>query len=85
MKETRKLPKSRENPPSEVATGRSVRAFAQLCGFSVATLYKLDDKLQPRSTYLGRRRIVIESPREFMERISAAGGARTFRTKKRPS
>ena len=57
--------------------GFTTLAWCQALSISRAKLYQLPGEFQPRSLVLGRRRIITESPREYLQRISKLkdGGA----------
>ena len=51
--------------------GYAPSAWCQSASISRAKLYQLPADLQPRSVKLGRRRIITEAPRDYLERIAA--------------
>ena len=51
--------------------GYAPSAWCQSASISRAKLYQLPPELQPHSVKLGRRRIIVESPREYLARIAA--------------
>ena len=51
--------------------GYAPSAWCQSASISRAKLYQLPAELQPRSVKLGRRRIITEAPREYLERLAA--------------
>ncbi len=55
--------------------GRSVEDFARVAGSSRAAIYRLPPEMQPHSVKLGRRRIITEAPREWLQRIAQQQGA----------
>jgi len=50
--------------------GFRIKQFARACGFSVRTFYELPEEQQPKSVKMGRARIIVESPREYLERMA---------------
>ena len=64
--------------------GRSVETFVKEAGISRATLYALIPECAPRFTKIGGKRLIIESPADWLERIAAAGGAKTRRQEEKP-
>jgi hypothetical protein len=50
--------------------GYAPAAWCELASISRAKLYQLPAELQPQSVKLGRRRIITESPREYLKRIA---------------
>jgi hypothetical protein len=55
--------------------GHSVRNWCRAAGFSKATLYTLPFELQPVSVKIGKRRIVIEQPADYLRRIAETRAA----------
>lgn len=58
--------------------GHSIIDFCNQIDISRGMFYKLEGDLAPKTVKLGRSRIVIEAPSEYLNRISAlqsAGGA----------
>lgn len=51
--------------------GFAPAAWCQATSISRAKLYQLPAELQPSSVKLGRRRIITEGPREYLDRIGA--------------
>jgi hypothetical protein len=51
--------------------GWSISSYCAACDFSRATFYNLPDDLRPRSLKLGKRRIIIEPPSEYLARLAA--------------
>ena len=56
--------------PNEKA-GRSVAEFAEAVGLGRASIYILPPEQAPESIKIGKRRIIIEQPRAWLERIAA--------------
>jgi hypothetical protein len=52
--------------------GSSLDEFCAAVGFCRATYYNLPPELRPRSVLIGRRRIIIEHPPEYLARLAAA-------------
>ena len=50
--------------------GFRINEFAAACGFSRSALYALPQNQQPRSVKVGRARIIIETPAEFLQRLA---------------
>ena len=57
----------RSNPPA----GWAIRPWCEETGFSRATFYNLPHHLQPHSVKILTRRIIKESPQEYLARIRA--------------
>jgi len=55
--------------------GWSIPSYCAACDFSRASFYNLPPELRPRSIKLGKRRIIIEPPAEYLARLAAAQGA----------
>jgi len=51
--------------------GYPVAAWCKAVNISRATFYTLPPESQPKSVKLGKRRIIIESPEDFLARIKA--------------
>ena len=62
--------KSAAQQDHEIRAGWSVIQFSRACGFSRACFYLL--KFPPRSIKIGKRRIVVEPPSEYLARLAAA-------------
>ena len=52
--------------------GFAVGEFCQLVGFGRSKLYLLPPEQQPKSVKVGERRIIIEQPADYLERLAAA-------------
>jgi hypothetical protein len=50
--------------------GFHITDWCDAVGFSRATYYNLPVELQPQSVRIGGRRLVIESPREYLLRVA---------------
>jgi hypothetical protein len=50
--------------------GFNISKWCPLAGISRARFYTLPPELTPRTVQIGKRRIVIESPREYLHRIA---------------
>ena len=57
---------------SDVKVGRSMSEFGDAISVSRSHLYALPEELQPFSVKIGGRRVVVEDPRAFLERLLAA-------------
>lgn len=64
----------REQQPTESPAGFPVKRWCKSAGISRATFYQLPAEFQPNQTKVGDRRIVFEPARDWLERISQAGG-----------
>ena len=53
----------------------SVRAFCEAASISDAWLYKLDASTRPASIKIGRKRLITESPSDWLRRMAAAGSS----------
>lgn len=51
--------------------GWGVGQYCEACDFSRATYYNLPEDKRPKSLKIGKRRIIIEPPREFLARLAA--------------
>jgi len=59
---------------TETPTGRSVAAFAHAVGYGRTSIYELPPELQPQSIKLGRRRIIVEQPADWLQRVGRPNG-----------
>ncbi len=59
---------------SPAPAGRSIDQFVREAGICRASYYNLPTDCQPRSVKIGKRRIVIESPTGWLERMAERGG-----------
>jgi hypothetical protein len=65
---------------AEQRSGWDVASFAAESGVARATLYNLwssQGQLGPRFVHIGRRRVIIESPAEWLQRVAASQRAGT--------
>lgn len=62
-------------PSISVCAGFSVRDWCAQTSISRSQLYELPDELQPASVKLGRRKIIRESPSDYLARIDALNQA----------
>lgn len=60
-----------ELPASRAKAGFSIREWCPLVGLGVSTLYTLPTSERPHTVKLRGRVIVIESPADYLSRISA--------------
>ena len=51
--------------------GWSVPSYCSAVGYSRAMYYLLPPELQPKSVKLGKRRIIIEPPADYLARLAA--------------
>ncbi len=65
------MPKS--NVASLPQAGYPIAAWCAAANISRATFYNLPPELQPSSVKLGKRRIVIEPPQDFLRRVHLLG------------
>ena len=56
--------------------GWQMGEYAYLVGFGRSKLYTLPSELQPKSVYVGARRVIIEPPREYLDRLAATQAER---------
>ena len=68
----------RHNPAIEPA-GYAIARWAPAAGISKALFYTLPDNVRPRSVTVGARRIIIESPADWLKRIADRGGVSIVR------
>jgi hypothetical protein len=59
--------------------GQSIEAWAKQVNLCRATVYQLEPQCQPHSITVGRRRIIIEPPADWLARMASIGGARVKR------
>ena len=52
--------------------GWKVGEYAYLVGFGRSKLYTLPAELQPKSVYVGARRVIIEPPAKYLARLARA-------------
>lgn len=52
--------------------GFRIKEFATACGLSRATIYALPQTQQPKSIKIGRARVIVESPQQFLQRLAEA-------------
>jgi hypothetical protein len=52
--------------------GWSVKSWCETTGISDALLYKLDEARRPASVKIGRKRLITESPGDWLRRMAAA-------------
>ena len=57
--------------------GFRVRDWCALTSISRASYYALPAEKQPRSITFGRRRIIVESPAAWLERVALGGANRS--------
>ena len=62
---------SQQIPPA-IKVGRGVNEFCAAIDLCRGSYYNLPPELQPKSVKFGKRRIIIEDPRSYLERIAAA-------------
>jgi hypothetical protein len=56
----------------ESQCGFTLAAWCESTSISRPKLYTLPPELQPRSIKIGRRRIIIEAPADYLQRIATA-------------
>lgn len=64
-------PQSRFNPAA-IRAGWSLDEHSAACNYSRALFYILPEHLRPHSVKLGKRRIIIEPPAEYLARLAAS-------------
>lgn len=57
--------------------GFSIDEYCAAISYCRATYYNLPPELRPRSIKIGKRRIIVEPPAEYLARLSAAQQAAT--------
>jgi hypothetical protein len=70
---------AKQPPQAETTTTRAgwaVKAWCEAAGISDALLYKLEEGVRPASVKVRRRRLIIESPRDWLRRMGQASGAK---------
>ena len=55
----------------------TLQEWVRMVGVCSATYYNVLPADRPKSTYAGRRLLIIESPSAWLARMAAQGGART--------
>lgn len=50
--------------------GYRISEFAAACGMGRRTIYDLPPELRPKSIKIGHARIIVESPREYLQRLA---------------
>jgi hypothetical protein len=63
---------TRKKAQALARAGSSVNQFCDAVGYCRATLYNLPSELRPFSVKIGRRRIIIEQPADYLARLAAA-------------
>jgi len=61
--------------------GRSPEQFAQQAGIGRTTIYLLPDDAKPLHVRIGERLVIVEHPRDWLQRMRERGGVVTKRTK----
>jgi len=59
--------------------GRSIDEWSREVGICRATAYLLEEECQPRSVKIGKRRLIIEAPSDWLARMVKLGGAKIKR------
>jgi hypothetical protein len=78
MKQSNRAALAAQNqPPATDRAGYSVADYCPIVGYSRPYYYLLSPDLRPKSIKLGKRRIIIEAPRAYLERLAAAQEAAT--------
>ena len=62
----------RDEPLTNERAGWAVRQWCAATSISRSTLYALPPETQPRSITFGRRRIVVEAPVDWLQRVGRA-------------
>jgi hypothetical protein len=57
--------------------GWPVRDWCDCAGISDALLYKLDEARRPVSVKIGRKRLIVEAPGEWLRRMAEASSPAT--------
>jgi predicted DNA-binding transcriptional regulator AlpA len=70
MDATKYYPQTTE--PVIERAGWSIEQFAQAAGLSRSRIYLFPESEAPRSVKIGRRRVYVESPKAWLERLAAA-------------
>ena len=60
---------------SEAKAGFSIREWCPAVGMGRSTFYVLPLELRPKTVKLGKKHLVIESPRDYLDRIAAQSKA----------
>jgi len=61
----------------------SVRDWVRALGISEATFYNVVLADRPKSTYAGRRLLIVEAPIDWLSRMERQGGARTIKRERK--
>jgi excisionase family DNA binding protein len=64
--------KEQEMQNGEERAGWRINEWAGQTGLSVATIYRMMERGELRAAKVGHARIILESPREFLERHAPA-------------
>jgi hypothetical protein len=59
-----------DDKPHTAQAGYAVEQWATLAGISRAGAYKLPADLRPQSVKIGKRRIIIEQPADWLRRVA---------------
>ena len=59
--------------------GLSIKEWATQVGIASSSFYLIEPSARPRRVKVGRRVLVVESPREWLERMSRLGSVPTKR------
>jgi hypothetical protein len=78
----KKQRKSDQAPALSVATpekaGYAIKPWCAAVGISVALFFELPIEMQPSSVRIGRRRLITESPSDYLSRVQSSGGSVTI-------
>lgn len=55
--------------------GFAIKDWCAAVGIGRSTFYVLPERLRPRTAKLGKRNLVIEAPRAYLDRIADQGNA----------
>jgi hypothetical protein len=56
---------------TEAPVGLSIKAWAEQVGIAPSSYYLIDLRVRPRQVRVGRRILIIEPPRAWLERMAA--------------
>jgi hypothetical protein len=64
-----------EPQPAALRAGWSIERYAEATGVSRAMLYALPPAKQPQFVKIGRRRIIVEPPAAWLQRVGETNAA----------
>ena len=74
MRQQEQKQEQKQKPPALPVAGFHVDPWCRAAGISRPTYYSLPEAAKPRSVKVGDRRLILETPAAWLERIEQAGG-----------